>query len=71
MQYELVIAKGKDETIINYLKKFDFVTIRKKERVKKKTNTASSISYFDALPDWDFNPDQLRKNQFRKTKTTW
>jgi hypothetical protein len=68
MQYELLIEKGKEESIINYLKKFDFVTIRKKKSVsKKKIIKKTTLEYFGAMPDFDFDFDDLRKNKFRKS----
>lgn len=71
MHYELVIEKGKDETIINYLKKFDFVTIRKKTPAKRKAAKKTTFDYFGTMPDWDFDFNDLRKNKFRKTKIKW
>lgn len=71
MQYELLIDKGKEETVINYLKKFDFVTIRKKTPATRKSVKKTTFDYFGAIPDFDFDFDNLRKNKFRKTKTTW
>ncbi len=66
MQYELLIEKGKEETIISYLKKFNFVTIRKKKSApKKKVIKKVTFDYFGAMPDFDF--DDLRKNKFRKS----
>jgi hypothetical protein len=71
MHYELLIDKGKDETIIKYLKKFDFVTIKKKVPASKKIVKTATLDYFGAMPDFDFDFDDLRKNKFRKNKTQW
>jgi hypothetical protein len=71
MQYELIIDKGKEETIINYLKKFDFVTIRTKVPATKKKIKKATFDYFGAMPDFDFDFDDLRKSKFRKTKIEW
>ena len=71
MQYELMIKNGKEEKIIDYLKKFDFVTVKKKEATKVKKIKMPDFSYFGLLPDWDFDIKEFRKNNYRKTKVEW
>ena len=76
MEYELTIEKGKEETIISYLKKFDFVTLRKKSNAKKPAKKKAvkkqvDFLYFGVLPDWDIEAEDLRKNKLRKTKIQW
>jgi hypothetical protein len=71
MQYELMIAKGKDDAILSYLKKFDFVTVRKRATVSKRVSKKITFSYFDAMPEWDTDAGDLRKNKFRKTSVKW
>ena len=70
MQYELLIEKGKEEPVISFLKSLDFVTIRKKETIKKKP-LKKQLSYFGSLPEWDAEAVDLRKNKSRKNKATW
>lgn len=71
MQYDLMIKNGKEEKIIDYLKKFDFVTVKKKKAVKKKKLKMPTFSYFGLMPDWDFDVSEMRKNGYRKTKLGW
>lgn len=71
MHYELMIKNGQDEKIIDYLKKFDFVTVKQKKTVKTKKIKLPTFSYFGLLPDWDFDLRDYRKNSYRKTKVEW
>jgi hypothetical protein len=71
MQYDLIIEKGKDKPIISYLRKFDFVTVKKRKSVKREKIKTSIFSYFGMLPDLDFDVSNYRKKSYRKTKLDW
>ena len=71
MQYELLIEKGKEESIISFLRSLDFVTIRKKQTAPKKKSVKKEFAYFGALPGWDVEAVDLRKNKSRKSKAAW